>query len=185
MLLPRSRLTVRRALAVVAAAVVVLAWLALPYGASRYRGDGAITDRGFWSYPRYRISLPPMDLKADRPHLYKLRGTPPVPLTLVLEVVGPRPLEEKDLDALSSVGTRVSVTITDDHGKAVVSASGPLNEWVLTRGNQYAAFWHRDWVARRLRQGTTYTLTVSAGGGSATPPLEIAPTLEGGGNELP
>src|SRR3954463_11071676 len=120
---PHLRLTVRRVIAVVAVAVVTLAWLALPYRASCYRGDGAITDGGFWSYPRYRIRLPPIYLKADRVHLYRLRGTPPVPLTLMLEVAGPRPLEEKDLDALSSVGTEVSVTITDDHGKAVASAS--------------------------------------------------------------
>src|SRR5262249_19287035 len=132
MRLHRVRLTVRRLMASVAITVLSLAWLAFPYRPSRYRGDGTITDRGLWSFPRYRVKIPPMELPAERGRRYRLQGTPPVPLTLKLEVVGPRALDENDFETLASMGTRVAVTIADDLGKEVASASGPLRDWVLT-----------------------------------------------------
>ena len=79
----------------VAAIVLSVAWLVLPYNVSRYRGDGVITDGGFWSYPRYRIRLPQVELTAAQTRLYKLKGLPPVPLTLKLEVID-RPLAEPE-----------------------------------------------------------------------------------------
>jgi hypothetical protein len=126
-----------------------------------------------------------MSLKAGETRSYSLRGTPSVALNFKLEVAAPRPFEGEDANALAPMGTPVSVTIADASGKAVASASGPLRDWVLTRSGPYAAFWHRELVGLRLREGAAYTLTVSAGGESEVPPVEITPTLEGGGNELP
>ena len=71
------RMTTRWWMIAVAAIVLSVAWLVLPYRVSRYRGDGAITDGGFWSYPRYRIRLPQAELTANRTRLYKLKGLPP------------------------------------------------------------------------------------------------------------
>jgi hypothetical protein len=167
------------------AAALVCAWLTFPYRVSRYQGDGTITDSGFWSHPRYRVRLPPMDLQTDRTRTYRLRGTPSVPLSLKLEVVGPRPLGHEGFDTLAAMETRVSVAMSDEHGKLTASAAGPLRNWVLTRGDGYAAYWHPDVRDFRLRKGTSYTLTISAADGSPAPLLTLMPTLEGGGNELP
>jgi hypothetical protein len=185
MRLPRVRFTVWRMIAAVAVAVLCLAWLSLTYKPSHYRGDGTITDGGFWSYPRYRIRLPPMPVQVEEVHRYRLRGVPPVPLTFRLEVVGQRPLDEKDLDPLASVGTCVSVTVADEHGRPVASASGPLRDWELSRSSGYAAFWHPELRQTRLRERAAYILTVTASGEDPGPPLVLTPTLEGGGIEFP
>lgn len=185
MSLPRVRFMVRCLVITVVGVILFLAWLILPYKASRYHGDGSITDTGFWSYPRYHIRLPPLDLSVDRKRRYSLRGTPPVPLTLSLQVVGPKPLKEKGLDSFSTLETQVSVTITDDHGKEVIALSGPLKHWVLATGGRYPEFWKPQGRDLRLREGSAYTLAVSVDGESTSPPLVLAPTLEGGGNELP
>ncbi|WP_406696712.1 hypothetical protein V5E97_37570 [Singulisphaera sp. Ch08] len=178
---PCVRLTVRW----LAVAVLFLGWLALPYTVSRYQGDGTITDRGFWSYPRYRIRLPQMELAAGRPHVYRLRGLPPESLYLTFEVVGRRLVDDEDFDAMRTGKTWMAVTIADDRGRRVCSASGALKEWVLTQSYQHASYWHDGCVRPELNERTAYTMTVTVGGESATPQLVIVPTLEGGGMELP
>jgi hypothetical protein len=129
--------------------------------------------------------LPEMELATDRVRFYELRGLPPEQLILTFEVVGRRLIEEEDFSALSGVGTRMSVTIVDDHGTTVCSANGPLKDWVLTRSHQYAAYWHDGCARPRLHDGRAYTMTVSVTGDCVTPPLVVVPTPEGGGIELP
>ncbi len=170
----------------VVAIVLSVAWLFSPYKVSEYRGDGAIMDRGFWSYPRFRIRLPEVELTANRTRLYKLKGLPPVPLVLELEVVDRRLIDPKDFDMLREMSTAVSVRIADIQGRTVCSASGPLKDWVMTKRPQYAGYWHPNCRDVRFREGMSYTMTLTTGKeGSESDPLVIVPMLEGGGNELP
>jgi hypothetical protein len=178
------RLTTRWSMITVAAIILSVTWLVLPYKAIRYRGDGAITDRGFWSYPRYRIQLPQVELTANRTRLFKLTGLPPVPLTLELEVIDRRLVDPKDYDLLRRMSTTVSVKIADVHGRTVCSASGPLKDWVLTQGFQSAGYWHPNCREVRFHEDMSYTMTVAVGGESSDSPLVIVPTMQGGGNEL-
>jgi len=125
-------------------------------------------------------------LTANRTRLYTLKGLPPVPLTLVLEVIDRRLVDPKDFDVLRGMSTAVSVRIADVHGRTVCFASGALKDWVLTQGFQYAGYWHPNCRDVRFHEGMSYTMTVTVDGESSdSAPLVIVPTMQGGENELP
>lgn len=181
MRVPRFRRRTLILIVVAAAIVYSVAWLVLPYRLSGYRGDGSITDSGFWSYPRYRIRLPKTELKAPRSVVYKLGGLPPAPFTLRLEIVDP-----KDPSVLRGLNVVVSVRIADNHDRTVGSASGPLKDWVLSEGSGYVAYWHRDCRDVGFHKGMSYTMTITVSEENSDPRvIMVIPTLEGGGNELP
>ena len=179
------KFTNRWIIVVVAMVFLSLAWLAWSYKISRFRGDGAISDRGFWSYPRYRIRFSPIELRAGQACSYRFRGAPPVPLSLKLELADPPSLDDTGTGTASSAETQVSITIADGNGNVLVSAAGPLKSWKLAQSRGYAAYWHPDSIDAKFREGTAYTMTISTSGEGVIPALVIVPTLEGGGTELP
>jgi hypothetical protein len=164
--------------------VATALWL-WPYSVREFRGDGQITDTGFWSYPRYQVRFPPVELSQAGQHTFTCRGLPPAPLTLLLATAGK---DEAAYDSLSRIGTVVTVRIDDDTGQTVYSASGPLKAWVLMWGypGNAGGYWHENCRDMRLRRGRTYQLGVGVTAvDPAAPAVVVQPTLEGGGNELP
>jgi hypothetical protein len=173
-------LTLAVLLCVGAIAVVIWLW---PYSAANYQGDGTIADTGFWSYPRYHIRFPQVSLASPGEHQFTCRGLPPESLTLELRLV-----ETGQYEQLRKLKTRVEFTLTDDAGKTICEAAGPLSAWVLAwmPAHDTGYFWQpacRDFnVSRRKR----YQLTLVAKDvDPQSPPVLVEPMLTGGGNELP
>ena len=161
-----------------------LAMIALwPYSTREFRGDGQIRDTGFWTYPRYHVTFARISLDEPGEYIFRCSGLPPEPLTFALQVD-----RNSDYDVLSGLTTIVDVRLSTADGQTVGQASGALHEWVLAwiGADDSGFFWHprlRDMEAKRNQE---YTLRILVKDVDPTsPPLEVQPTLSGGGNELP
>ena len=161
-------------------AMLMLFW---PYSTREFRGDAKIEDTGFWTYPRYHVAFGRMSLTEPGKQVFRCSGLPPKPLTFQLQIDG-----KGNYVDLSSLDTIVDIRLRTSDGEIVGEASGPLHEWVLawTPAFDSGAFWHPRLRDIRVQRNQEYTLTVIVKDvDSNSPPLEVQPTLTGGGNELP
>ncbi|MBN1395454.1 MAG: hypothetical protein JW959_10560, partial [Pirellulales bacterium] len=163
-----------------------------PYSEKNYRGDGVISDSGFWSYPRYHIRFSEVSLTAPSQHCFKSAGLPPALLTLTLNLVykgnNNNPSELATYDELNKLATCVSVTIIDENGDIAYAASGPLRDWVLSWMSAacIGAYWHPDLRDMKLGSKKTYVLKIAVTEiGEDSAAIAVVPIIEGGGNELP
>jgi hypothetical protein len=156
------------------------------YNAGTFEGDGAITDRGFWSFrPRYRVELRPnISLATPDRRQFRFRGLPPDPLSLFLVIQDSAGHEYEQLRVLS---TSVDLTLSGHSGTEVCRAVGPLRDWKLMwSSGRDRAYWQRQCTELRLQSREWYTLTVAVSDvDSASPPVRVAPVLSGGGWDSP
>jgi hypothetical protein len=182
-----------RALLVVVAVVLAIAvslW-ACSYHTFEFKGGVGIRDSGFFSYPRYHAQLGDLPLWKDGEYQFTVRGLPPDPLNLSLEVVDATDADRKELTSLSS---SVEVSIVDDSGKQVCTGSGRLSDadtrglysWVLESSNSHASFWHNRCQQLPISRSKTYSVKVTVSQADAHSPHKmLMAVLKGGGNELP
>ena len=177
-----------RAVRVVATFMIVLTVIdtAYAYDSGTFEGDGAVTDRGFWSYgPRYRIELRPnLSLATPDRRQFRFRGLPSDPLSLFLAI---QDRAGHEYERLRILGTLVDLTLADNRGTEVCRAVGPLRDWQLMwSGGGDGAYWRRPCTELRLQSREWYTLIVVVSDvDSASPAIRVAPVLSGGGWDSP
>ena len=181
----RKRLVI--VLALMASALVIM-W-AVSYHAFEFTGGLGIHDSGFFVYPRYRAQLGEVPLFKDGDYLFKVRGLPPGPLDLVLQVPGST---ATDRAALTSVTATVLVSVAGSDGSQLCSAGGgfsdPTNDsgWTLTSSAASASFWSSRCQHLPISRFNTYNVAVRVlGTHEGYPHRTVIPVLQGGGNELP
>src|SRR5260370_33598720 len=159
---------------VLIAALAVAIW-AFSYSAFEFKGGVGIRDSGFFSYPRYHAQLGDLPLWKDGEYQFTVRGLPPDPLDLSLEVVDATDADRTELTSLSS---SVGVSIVDDSGKQVCTVSGRLSDantrglysWVLESSNSHASFWHNRCQQMSISRSKTYTVKVTVSQAEAHSP---------------
>lgn len=187
------KITARRVLMtapILIVALAVMIW-AFSYHAFEFKGGVGIRDSGFFSHPRYHAQLGDLPLWKDGEYQFTVRGLPPDPLDLSLEVVG---ATDADRTELTSLSNSVGVFIVDDSGKEVCTGRGQLSDantrgldsWVLESSNSHASFWHNRCQQLPIRRSKTYTMKVTVSQADAHSPHKmLMAVLKGGGNELP
>jgi len=172
-------------------AALVLAFRALGYHSAEFTGGKGIQDSGFFSYPRYHAQLGDLPLWKNGEYQFTVRGLPPDPLDLSLEVMDATDADRTELTSLSS---SVEIVIVDDSGKQVCTGSGRLSDaqtrslysWVLESSNSHASFWHNRCLQLPISRSKTYTVRVTVSHADARSPHKmLMAVLKGGGNELP
>src|SRR5262245_45787194 len=63
------------------------------YGPASFTGDGRLSDDGFWTYPRYRISFPSVSLNRSTNRSFQIQNFPSVPWTFGLRIHDRRELD--------------------------------------------------------------------------------------------
>jgi hypothetical protein len=130
---------------VIIALVTLNAWS--PWDSLRYHGDGQFCDRGFFSYPRYLVTFPDIQLNQAGEHHFHFRGLPNEEMTLMLLIKDRSVDTWADTAPLANLPVTIEAVLTDDKGHVNCRAYGrpaPGNEdgiWVLTWGGD-AAYWH-------------------------------------------
>jgi hypothetical protein len=164
----------------------------LLYRTGEYRGDGTITDHGFWSYPRYRIAMPVIPLTEAQEHSLTLEGLPTADFTFTLEVlsvwVQSRHVPQEDFDTfrkdLMDLPVDIAVKITDDQGQTIYAGSAPVQNWELSQSITQSSLWRDDLRDMRLKRGQRYRLHLDVRARSADGTRVIVkPHLKGGGSE--
>ncbi|HKV90976.1 MAG TPA: hypothetical protein VJW20_00360 [Candidatus Angelobacter sp.] len=186
------KVSVRRTVTVAAVlAVVLLTIWVYSYHTFEFKGGLSIQDSGFFSYPRYQVRVGEVPLWKNGEYHFAVRGLPPVPLDLRLEV---RNATAADSVQLMSLPTFITVSIADRSAKAVCRASGRLSDrrnqdgfiWVLTADNSGAWLWQTHCQNVAVSRFKSYVVNVTVG--DVDPQSHhwtIIPILEGGGSELP
>jgi len=179
--------------AVTAVGIFVLAWFwyrGLFYDVRSFQGDAVLEDKGFWSYPRYRVVMPACDAAGETTQRFVLRGLPRERLTLTLRVLDTRPRNGQSFTAIvddyRNLPWHVGVSIKDDTGASICQVSENLTNWEVAVSQPEVSLWHpraRDILFDNPRQYEV-VLTFKPISTSA-PPLCVEPILGGGGNELP
>ncbi|MGO8815724.1 MAG: hypothetical protein ACLQVG_13825 [Terriglobia bacterium] len=185
------KITFRRALIgipIFMAVIVVAVW-AFSYHPSEFNGGVGIIDSGLFYYPRYHAQLGYLPFWKNGEYQFTVRGLPPGPLDLTLQVMD---ASYADSEELTSSSTTLAVSIAENSQKEVCRASGNLadsikpSSWVLTGGTDYAAFWHENCLELPISRFKTYTLRVRVSGvDNRSPHKMLRPALQGGGIELP
>src|SRR5271169_6341102 len=94
--------TAKRVLILVAAlAVIIVAVIVFSYHSFEFKGGVGILDSGFFSYPRYRAQLGELPLWKTGEYTFVVRGLPPGPLDLELQVPEATDTDRAELTSLS------------------------------------------------------------------------------------
>lgn len=164
---------------------------AMGYQTWEFKGGESMRDSGFFSYPRYHAVLGRLPLGEAGKYEFSVRGMPPDPMILALDVLDATHAEREELTSLS---TLVSVTITDASGNVLCTASGhlfdakrrDLSSWVLASSASDAYFWHPGCREFRVSPSRSYVMDLNLSDvDPLSPHKTILVILEGGGNELP
>jgi|SRR5450432_601461 len=177
--------TARRVL--IALSLVVFAVWAFSYHSFEFKGGVGILDSGFFSYPRYHAQIGDLPLWKSGEYRFTVRGLPPGPLDLVLQVPN---VTDADKAALTSLSTHVSASLIDSSGTEVCEATGsPSDErsaWAMASTSSGALLWQPRCQQLPISRFKTYTVKVTVSGTDDRPPHHmLRPILQGGGNELP
>ena len=153
------------------------------YSGRAFSGDGELTDTGFWSRPRYHLTLPEVRVGADGTCTFSFRGMPVAHFWFGLALD-----DVAQSDALDDLADRirVNVELRDDRGKLLCATRAPMKAWARSWSQKRVLYWHeqcRDFVTRPDRR-YTLVLTVEGDEGSSSA-IRLSPILEGGGNETP
>lgn len=161
------------------------------YHTWEFKGGESIRDSGFFSYPRYHALLGRLPLWKAGKYQFNVRGMPPDPMSLVLDVLDATHADRGDLTSLS---TLVNVTITDLSGKMLCTANGQLvgterpgfASWVLASSVDEAYFWHPACREFPVSSSRAYLVNLTVSDvDPRSPHRTVVVILEGGGNELP
>ena len=170
----------------------MILWLWTPWAKYRYQGPGTFTDRGFFSYPRYEAQLGNIPLSKAGEYQYFFLGLPGEEMDLLLELTPRVAYNSKEWHDLEQLRIPIQAVIREQHGgKEVCRASGTTEDnnsggvWVLTSGYG-SAFWHHQCNQVQFHSNRSYQLTLTVSRADpAAENLVVAPTLVGGGIELP
>ena len=183
----RKKLILTVALGAIASLVVVV-WT--PWSVLRFKGDGRLSDGGFFSYPRYVLTFYDMPLYESGERRFHFRGVPNEEMTLLLYVKGSTgSMQERS--RLTSLPISIEAVLTDGHGREVCKATGrpaDSNEdgiWVLRSGRD-AIYWHWQCNHIQMYSDESYNLLIRVVS-AAQPDVKVVvtPILKGGGLELP
>lgn len=153
-----------------------------------FSGDGTFEDWGFWSYPRYRVVFPKIDLTAGTNHVLTFRGMPRTKLFFDLRLDGlPKDQTKMDnFELLRETGARLRVDIRTAEGKAFGEANDLLTNWVVTKGITYWQVWHTNLWKLEFDGRTTYSIRIELlHAPREVAPLTVIPKFRGGGLETP
>ena len=195
------RLNQRMPVAAIVAAFAILLFLAvivlwgegcalLPNYTQAYRGDGIITDGGFWSYPRYRISMPGVLLTETQQHVYFLEAVPTAKFMFGLQVLNVSVQgREAPPDGFESIrknlSVAVAVKITDDRGETLYACFAAVQKWQLSVSSDRTYLW-LDGYDIKLKRGRRYRIDLDLAAESVNGSrVLVEPFLAGGGSELP
>ena len=171
-------------------AVVVALW-AFSYHSFEFKGGMGIHDSGFFSYPRYHAQIGELPLWTSGEYKFAVRGLPPGPLNLELQVPD---ATYADRAQLTSLSTSVSASIIESSGRELCSVNGNLSDaenrdrdsWVLASSSSSAYFWQSRCQQLPIRRFKTYLIKVTVSGVDGRSPRKmLRPVLLGGGIELP
>jgi hypothetical protein len=171
--------------------LVAVVWAASYHPRVEFKGGAGVRDSGFFSYPRFHAALGHLPMWKAGEYEFTVRGLPPGPLDLKLQVSDGTYAESTELTSLSSA---VSVSIAESSGKEVCSASGRLSDakvrglgsWVLESSSSHASFWNPRCQKLAISRFKTYTAKVTiADADPHSPQKDLTLMLEGGGTELP
>lgn len=170
---------------------VVAVWfgwhLVFGYNLNTFKGDGRITDSGFWSYPRYHVVMPTFSLESVSERTFTLEGLPPERMTLSFRLSGRVASTAESAETLEDNIKQSSVVfkckLSDNTGVTVCEIADPLSNWRLAVSARDMKLWHMRSRDLKISSKRRYFLTV--GIESPEPDLTVEPTLAGGGNELP
>ncbi len=172
-----------------------MALILLPYRTSEYSGDGTITDSGYWTRPRYRISFDDVILTQSDRHVYSLMGVPKDPLYFGLKVLrftkndkqitNDIQIMEQFEDVRNGLDIELTYKITDESGSTVVDQSMKVQEWELSTSVTDVQLYLGGYDVNLDRdQRYKLTLDIKAVDAGTTRVL-VQPFLAGGGAELP
>jgi hypothetical protein len=163
------------------------------YRAGQYRGDGRLTDDGWFAYsPRYVITFPEIVVTESNEHVYTFTGAPPPALTFHLNIISGRTdhaISDAERNKLWSVlkNAHVSVTaaVVARDGKAVCEAGGQLaGDWIPSvSAGMPLNFWHHACTDIELSSPVTYQLRLRVDSTDGLCPVTAIPILEGGGRD--
>jgi hypothetical protein len=168
--------------------LTLVAWS--PWSGLLYCGDGKLSDNLFF-YPRYKLKFADIPLNEVNEYHFHFTGAPHEEMGLVLYVKGG--LTDWDYrHSLLNFPASIDAKLTDGKGNIVCHASGrPADAnsdgvWVLMFGPGVAGYWHYQCNDFRVSTLGTYELTIHVTDvGPDAEKVVVAPTLEGGGIELP
>ena len=181
--------TARRVL--IALSLLVFAVWAFSYHSFEVKGGLGVSDTGFLSYPRYHAQLRDLPLWKNGEYQFTVRGLPPGPVDLVLEVPNATDADEAELISLFNY---VSTSITDSSGREVCEATGSVSDattrersaWALASTSSGALLWQPRCQQLPISRFKTYTLKVIVSGADDRLLHRIMrPIFQGGGTELP
>jgi len=179
-----------RSLIIAVPLLVVVVWACM-YHPFEFKGGITVRDSGFFTYPRYHAELAHIPLGQNGEYQFKVSGLPPGPLNLKLRVSNSGHTEVPELSSLS---TAANVSVIDNSGRELCSASGRLSDakmrgiggWVLESSASNASFWHPACENLAISRFRTYIVKVTLSEVDPhSPNKQLTPILEGGGTELP
>jgi hypothetical protein len=151
--------------------------------ASAFSGNGEIVDFGFWTYPRYRVTLPSVRAGASGTYVYSFRGLPRSEYWFGFVVADPPAGNTTEALAQAMV---LGVNVRDDRGDVLCELRRPLADWVRSWSQTRTMFWHEQCRHLRMRADRTYTVTLTVESEVRDlSGITFAPVFEGGGNETP
>lgn len=180
-----------RILATALVASIIVALIVFSYHSFEFKGGVGILDSGFFSYPRYRAQLGDLPSWKTGEYTFVVRGLPPGPLDLELQVPDATDTERVELTYLS---TFVTASITESSGKEICYENGTLSDagnrdrpsWILASSNSSVSFWQPRCQHLPISRFKTYTAKVNVSSvDDRSPRKMLRPVLLGGGNELP
>ena len=178
----------------VAAVGVLALGLALTGCGPRYQGDGDLSGPHIFR-PRYVVTFADIPLYTEGTHDFHFRGIPAEKMELILYIKSPDTAElsyNRGRRPFETLGVKIDANFTDDKGNVACHGSGRPSPsvtdgvWVLESGGSQAGYWHMRCHPVQVYPDRTYELTIRV---SDVAPramkVIVAPTLEGGGIELP
>jgi len=153
--------------------------------------EGIFTDSGFWSYPRYNLSLDTFVNGKDASKTIEVSGLPSCKMLLGLRLVEDRldvgPLRKHDelkskfeLDKIV-----IRVRIVDGSGNEVYTSTSPLSDWSLSSSTTETYFWHERF-SFKLNSWKEYSISIRLQNKNEKVDLpRLAAFIRGGGSELP
>ena len=165
--------------------LLVGAWV-IRYRPELLSGDGTMTESGYWSYPRYTVAFPSVEIANDARAFFHVKGLPRDPMTFMLNSVPPanaKPIAAVDL--VEEKDWTLTVRIRDDEEQEIYGVSARLSEWHTAQsvGDSYS--WHTSLRDMNFSTRRDYTIEIRVSGPLDSSGLFLEPQLTGGGNEFP
>lgn len=158
-------------------------------GQNEYKGDGTL-DKGFFFYPKFRVTFSEIPINANIKKIYKIIGAPNDELILRFDIVraeGKRETDFKELTLIwedlnkAKIELKVDLTI----GGSELRSVGPdllTQSWTLAAFGKEYYIWHKDFNNLILKKDGDYKLNVTINAkGNLRQKVFLIPVLEGGG----